>query len=109
MKNKTLMEMGNRLKHIRKSKGYTQEQLAGLTGLSTKMISAAENGHKAMRPENIIKICDSLCITTDYLLYGESPNLNIMMESKEIKKLSPKQREALSKMIEDFLSAFEEQ
>ena len=55
MKNKTLEEIGSRLASARKDKGYTQEQLANLSGLSTKMISAAENGHKAMRPENIIK------------------------------------------------------
>ena len=49
MKNKTLEEIGSRLASARKDKGYTQEQLANLSGLSTKMISAAENGHKAMR------------------------------------------------------------
>ena len=48
MKNKTLEEIGSRLASARKDKGYTQEQLANLSGLSTKMISAAENGHKAI-------------------------------------------------------------
>ena len=57
MKNKILEEIGFRLKQARNDKGYTQEELANLTGLSIKMLSAAENGHKAMRPENIIKIC----------------------------------------------------
>lgn len=49
-----LADIGKRLASARKRKGYTQERLAELTGLSIKMISAAENGHKAMRPENII-------------------------------------------------------
>lgn len=107
MTNETLKEIGKRLASTRKAKGYTQEQLANLTGLSVKMFSAAENGHKAMRPENIIKICESLSISTDYLLCGESAKLSALAEYDEIQRLSPKQKEALSKIIESFLSAFE--
>lgn len=105
MENETLKEIGKRLLSARKAKDYTQEQVANLTGLSIKMISAAENGHKAMRPENIIKICECLSISTDYLLCGESARLSTLTDYDEIKKLSPKQREALSKIVEDFLSA----
>lgn len=107
MKDKILDGIGKRLMLARKKKGYTQEQLANQAGVSIKMISAAENGHKAMRPENIIKICECLSISTDYLLRGESEYLCALSEYNEIERLSPKQREALSKIIEDFLSAFE--
>lgn len=108
MTNETLKSIGKRLASARKAKGYTQEQLANLTGLSVKMLSGAENGHKAMRPENIIKICECLSISTDYLLCGKSSKLNALVEHDEIQRLSPKQREALSKIIESFLSAFGE-
>ena len=107
MTNETLKNIGKRLASARKSKGYTQEQLANLTGLSIKMFSAAENGHKAMRPENIIKICECLSISTDYLLCGESVRLSALAEYDEIQRRSLKQKEALSKIIEGFLSAFE--
>lgn len=108
MKNATLKEIGMRLASARKAKNYTQEKLANLSGLSVKMISAAENGHKAMRPENIIRICECLSISTDYLLCGESARLSSLAGHDEIKQLSPKQKDALSRIIEDFLSAFEE-
>ncbi len=100
--------MGRRLAKVRTEKGYTQEQLANMTGLSIKMISAAENGYKAMRPENIIKICDCLAISTDYLLRGESPLLSTMVERERIDALTEKQQDALIKIIFDFLSAFED-
>jgi len=106
-KNDILVQMGQRLAKVRTEKGCTQEQLSNMTGLSIKMISAAENGHKAMRPENIIKICESLTISTDFLLRGESPFLGAMVEREKINELTPRQREALSKIIADFLSAFE--
>ena len=108
VKNDVLLDIGKRLAQVRKERGYTQDKLGELTGLSEKTISAAENGHKALRPENIIKICDCLSITADYLLYGDSPLLSSMVEYKEITQLTSKQRAALSKIIEDFLSAFEE-
>ena len=97
--------MGRDLHQHGKTKA-TQEQLANLSGLSTKMISAAENGHKAMRPENIIKLCECLSISTDRLLCGESVMLDSLAEHDELKQLTPKQRDALSKIIDDFLSAF---
>jgi len=107
-KNDVLVQIGRRLARVRTKKGYTQEQLANMTGLSMKMISTAENGYKAMRPENIIKICDCLSISTDFLLRGESSLLGDMVEREKINKLTSKQQEALSKIIFDFLSAFEE-
>lgn len=106
-KNDVLVQIGRRLVKMRTERGCTQEQLANMTGLSIKMISAAENGHKAMRPENIIKICDSLSISADFLLRGESPCLGDVIEREKINGLTPKQREALSKIITDFLSAFD--
>lgn len=107
MRNDTLIQIGKRLSEARKAHGYTQEQLSEVTGLSAKMLSAAENGHKAMRPESIIKICGSLNISADYLLFGSSQCLNALADQDKIRKLSPKQREALSKIIDDFLSAFD--
>ena len=92
MKNETLTNIGKRLAAARKAKGYTQEQVANLTGLSTKMLSAAENGHKAMRPENIIKICECLSVSTDYLLCGESGLLRVLAESDELQGVAPWQK-----------------
>ncbi len=107
-RNEILVQIGRRLARARTEKGFTQEQLANMTGLSIKMLSAAENGHKAMRPENIIKICESLSISTDFLLRGESSFLGAMVERERISSLTPKQLEALSNIISDFLSAFED-
>ncbi len=106
-RNEILVQIGRRLARARTEKGFTQEQLANMTGLSIKMLSAAENGHKAMRPENIIKICESLSISADFLLRGESSFLGAIVERERLSSLTLKQRDALSKIISDFLSAFE--
>jgi transcriptional regulator with XRE-family HTH domain len=78
-----------------------------MTGLSIKMISAAENGHKAMRPENIVKICNCLSISTDYLLKGTDTTLNSLAGENRLSLLSVKQRLALERIVDDFFTAFD--
>jgi len=102
-----LREIGKRMADARKRAGYTQEQVGEMTGLSIKMLSAAENGHKAMRPENIVKVCECLSVSTDYLLKGEDIALHSFVGAERIAALSSKQKAALQNIIDDFLSAFD--
>lgn len=67
---------GIRLKQLRKNKGYTQQQLAELLGISTSAVGMYEQGRR--EPENSIlsKICAILDTTTDYLI-GISPDISV--------------------------------
>lgn len=69
--NSILIEMGKRISQKRKLLGLTQEQLAEKIGVSTQMISNLELGKKAIRPENLIKVCQTLNVSADYLLMGK--------------------------------------
>lgn len=71
-----LKDIGARLCQKRKEMGYTQEKLAELIDVTPQMISYAEQGRKAMRPENIIKICTALDLSADYLLMGKETALS---------------------------------
>lgn len=66
-----LKEMGNRIKKRRIELGITQEQLAEKMDVSIQMISNLELGKKAIRPENLVKVCDALNTDADYLLRGK--------------------------------------
>ena len=59
---------GNRLKELRKNKGYTQQELAKLIGISASSIGMYEQGRR--EPENAVlsRICQVLDTTTDYLI-----------------------------------------
>lgn len=62
MKNEVLVQIGRRLSKARTEKGFTQGDLSDMTGLSIKMISAAENGHT---------LCDEAAVrTADFGGYG---------------------------------------
>ena len=107
MGKKLLGEIGLRLAAARKKAGYTQEELGDKVGLSFKTICSAENGHTALRPENIVNICDCLSISTDFLLKGEDLALESLAASGRISSLTAKQKVALQRIVDDFLSAFE--
>ncbi|MBQ8747390.1 MAG: helix-turn-helix transcriptional regulator [Clostridia bacterium] len=63
--------MGERIYAARKTQNMTQEQLAEKIGVSTQMISNLELGKKAIRPENLVKVCAVLNISADYALSGK--------------------------------------
>ena len=66
-----LNQIGSRILSRRKQLRMTQEELAEKAGITSQTVSSAELGKKALRPENIIRLCSALDISTDYLLLGE--------------------------------------
>ncbi len=80
-----LTNMGDRISQRRKELHLTQEQLADKMGLSLQSISCIELGKKAIRPENLAKLCICLDVTADYILYGKR---NEKLMSDTIVKLS---------------------
>ena len=66
-----LRDMGRRIMTRRKELCLTQEQVAAKTDLTVQTISTAERGVKALRPENMVKLCEALHMTADYLLWAK--------------------------------------
>ena len=95
-----LKEMGERIYNRRKLLKYTQEELAEMVGVSTQMISNLELGKKAIRPENLIKICTALNISADYILMGNTSNNLLDSISGKIAELSTEDLEFINKMID---------
>ena len=57
----------NRLKELRKERGYTQVKMQMLTGIDQSDYSKIENGKRYMSFEQCIKIADALDTSMDYL------------------------------------------
>lgn len=100
-----LNDMGQRLSKRRKQLGLTQEQLAEKAKTTTQTISTAETGRKALRPENILKLCDALDISIDYLFRGEFNNEDFTILSTKISQLTPEQYQYLETIIDTFIAA----
>lgn len=75
-KNDLYKDIGQRIHDCRKKMGLTQERLAEIMDVTPQMISTAENGTKGIRPENIIKFSNALCVSCDYILTGRTENFD---------------------------------
>lgn len=100
-----MTSIGNRISNIRKERGYTQEKLAELAGISIQFLSDIENNKKNMTVTTLKNIADSLNITTDYIIYDrEETNENTMINAM-LNTLSGKNRKKAEKLLEIFVSA----
>ena len=57
----------NRLKELRKERGYTQVKMQMLTGIDQSDYSKIENGKRYLSFEQCIKVADALNTSMDYL------------------------------------------
>lgn len=63
------MNFGNKIKHLRKEAGLSQEDLAAKLGISQKSICNYENNTRFPRGQNVIKgLADIFNISVDYLI-----------------------------------------
>lgn len=100
-----LTQMGKRIYSRRKQLRLNQQQLAERANLTPQTISSAELGQKALRPENIIKICSALDISTDYLLLGKINASDSPLLMNRISELSPAQYHYLEDIINSYILA----
>ena len=52
--------MGKKIKVARKEKGYTQEYLSELVGISNRTLNLMEKGKSGMTSETLIKFCNAV-------------------------------------------------
>ena len=67
------MNMADRIQHLRKSKGISQEELADKVGVSRQAVSKWESEQSTPDIEKVILLSDFFDVTTDYLLKGIKP------------------------------------
>lgn len=100
---KLLQEIGLRVSGRRKELGLTQEQVAEKMEVSVQMISNLELGRKAIRPENLIKICSVLSMSADFLLTGKHNETELVDLTRKIARL-PQKHQSIIKELVDCLS-----
>mgnify|MGYP001050660792 CR=1 FL=1 len=92
------MCFGDNLRTIRKEKGISQEDLAGLLNVSRQAISKWEQNNGYPEMEKVIQLAEALNISLDYLILGRReekkitkrtsvPSGRIMIKSHDGKQL----------------------
>lgn len=95
-----LKEMGQRIMNRRKALRMTQDELSEQLGVSTQMISNLELGKKAIRPENLAKVCNVLDLSADFVLTGSSTKTAVDVVAEKLIQLTPEELKLISDMID---------
>ena len=95
-----LQEMGRRIMVRRKGLQLTQEELAERMGVSTQMISNLELGKKAIRPENLSRLCGILQVSSDFILNGMDARIQVNEVAEKLLALTDGQLLMVSDMID---------
>ncbi|MDD6727756.1 MAG: helix-turn-helix transcriptional regulator [Eubacteriales bacterium] len=90
--NKDNIEMGERIRTLRKNQKLTRETLAELSNISTQFLADIESGKKGMTVFTLKKICLALHVTPNYIVYGNenessfdiSPMIASLSQDKQI-------------------------
>lgn len=69
--------MRNRLRELRKSRGYTQISLQMHTGIEQALLSKFENGERVPPTETLFRLAEFYNVSIDYILYRtDKPEIN---------------------------------
>ena len=69
--------MKNRLKELRKTRGYTQVSLQMQTGIEQALLSKFENGERIPPTETLLRLAEFYNVSIDYLLCRtDKPDIN---------------------------------
>jgi transcriptional regulator with XRE-family HTH domain len=82
------MVLGNRLRHLRESKGLSHRELGKLTGDSSSFLMRVESGHAIPSMETIERWAKALGVSVDLLFYDGGqpalPNLPNRLRAEDI-------------------------
>lgn len=95
-----LKAMGQRIMARRKTMRMTQEELAERLNVSPQMISNLELGKKAIRPENLAKVCEVLELSADFVLTGSSTKTASDVVSEKLIQLTNEELQIVNDIID---------
>ncbi|MGN1026518.1 MAG: helix-turn-helix domain-containing protein [Faecousia sp.] len=105
-KQKIDLLVGSNIKRERIRAGYTQEAFSELIGIGPKSLSAIERGTVGVSLTTLLRICKVLSVSSNALLFENSPQNEIQAITERLERLSPKQfaiaEDILCKVIEAF-------
>lgn len=95
------MDIGQRIRGLRKARKLTLGELAKETDLSQPFLSQMERDIKTPSIETLSRICTALGITlAEFFASNILPSLDIERLVEAARRLTPQQRELLSRFLE---------
>lgn len=105
------MDLGEKIRALRKAKNMKQQELAEKLGVHSKHISRYENNSSKPSLEILLKLRDIFCVSLDYLVADEDSQ-DFHYKDKELEryfteadKLSEEDRQVIKKVIESLIKS----
>ncbi len=97
-----------RIRKAREDAGYTREKFAELLDVSVSYLAEVERGRTNVSVKTLIKICNVLGLSADYVLFGENREADTLLLEK-IHRLDKKYLPLLTDLINDLLALYEKE
>lgn len=86
------IEIGERIRELRKSRNYTREGFAEKADISSKFLYEIEIGKKGFSADTLCRIAQVLSVSCDYIMFGEEKEYrSIQKIACALEGLEPKQ------------------
>ena len=96
---KLAISIGKRMAMRRKELGITQGEASERCGLSLQFYACIERGIKGASADSVVKICDGLEISADYLLTGKMQESEHLSISKMLEGIDESQRKLIEEQV----------
>lgn len=95
--------MYKRIRKAREDLGYTREQFAEKLNVSVSYLAELERGRTGISVKLLVKVCDVLGLSADYIIFGEERSEDAMLLDK-IHRIDAKYLPLLDKVITELLT-----
>lgn len=95
--------MHTRIRKAREDRGYTREQFAEKLDVSVSYLAELERGRTGISVKMLIKVCNVLGLSADYVLFGTERNED-SMRLDAIRRIDDKYLPLLDKVMEELLA-----
>jgi transcriptional regulator with XRE-family HTH domain len=110
-----LITIGERIKNLREKRDWSQRELAKRTKLHTSVLNRIENNLRPVKDEELVIFSDIFGVSSDYLLGNDSTSKieeewyeGVQILQRANKKLTPKRKATMIRMIEAMLEGEED-
>lgn len=95
--------MHTRIRQAREQHGYTREQFAEKLDVSVSYLAELERGRTGISVKMLVKVCDLLGLSADYVLFGEDRSADALLLDK-IHRIDDRYLPLLNKIITELLA-----
>lgn len=92
-----------RIRKAREDAGYTREKFAELLDVSVSYLAEVERGRTNVSVKTLIKICNVLGLSADYVLFGENREADALLLEK-LHRLDVKYLPLVTDIVNDLLA-----